>query len=166
MDTVLKLLCIVLLFFLFSCGKTYYVVRHAEREPATDNMTTDVLLSDAGKERATALRERLEDKNIRRIFSTNTLRTVATAKPLSEQIDVDIELYEPTDTAFATRIKKIRGNALIVGHSNTVDDLVNRLLGRDELKDLMDNEYDNLFLVKRKGGQYVLEKKKYGAVQQ
>lgn len=161
-----KFLIVGLLLFVFAgCGRMYYVVRHAEKEPQSDMMTSDVLLSDAGRERAAALRNALVHKDIRRIFSTNTLRTVATAKPLSEQIDVDIELYEPTDTLFVARLKGIKGNALIVGHSNTVDDIVNGLIGRTELQDLNNTEYDNLFIVKRKGEQNVLEKRKYGVAQ-
>ena len=153
-------------FFLLSCGNTIYVVRHAEKETTTE-MSTDVLLSDAGKVRAQALKDALHNQNIQRIFSTNTLRTLATATPLSEAAAVSIELYEPGDKSFAARLKRIkRGNVLVVGHSNTVDDVVNGLLGQTELTDLRDDAYDNLFVVKRRSKGYYLSRRKYGAVQE
>ena len=41
---------------------------------------------------------------------------------------------------------------LIVGHSNTVDDVVNKLCGEIKVPaDLPDSEYDNLYLVIKKG---------------
>jgi hypothetical protein len=47
---------------------------------------------------------------------------------------------------------------LVVGHSNTVDDIVNGLTGRAEMTDLADNEYGNAFIVKRKGSSYTFER--------
>ena len=65
---------------------------------------------------------------------------------------------------FIEKLKTIRkGNILVVGHSNTVDDIVNRLSQRTEIAaDLKDNEYDNLFILKRKGRGYLYKNEKYG----
>ncbi len=66
---------------LSSNAATFYVVRHAEKETATSNITTDVPLSAAGKERAEAFKKILEGE-VQLIFSTNTKRTTGTAQPL------------------------------------------------------------------------------------
>jgi broad specificity phosphatase PhoE len=131
-----------------------YVVRHAEKAELTDsvsmNLQNDLPLSEAGKVRAIVLRETLKDQNIDYIFTTNTLRTRSTADPLSEAIGVPFKLYEmDTIDRFISHVKNLpSGNVLIVGHSNTVDDIVNKLLGKKRLHaDLMDEEYDNMFVI-------------------
>lgn len=139
-----------------ACSTTsYYIVRHAEKETQTANMTSDVPLSAAGKERAEALKSELQNKKIQHIYSTNTLRTKSTAQPLSEVIGVSIQTYDHRDTSFVSKIKALpKGNVLIVGHSNTVDDLVNRFSPNAQLKDLPETQYGDLFIIKRKGKNY------------
>jgi phosphohistidine phosphatase SixA len=158
-----RIFLLVFLFFIYSCSTTkYYVVRHAEKEPAT-NMSADVLLSDAGKQRAIALKDKLKNKHIAYIYSTNYARTRGTAQPLSIATGVPIENYSPGDTAFITRLKNItKGNALIVGHSNTVDEIVNGLTGKNLLKDLDDATYGDLFIIKKKGKAYKFDKQHFG----
>jgi phosphohistidine phosphatase SixA len=163
------LLAIVFSFFLTSCSHTYYVVRHAEKaEPSsgtTMNTPDDPLLSEAGIKRAEALREKLQGENIRNIFSTNTKRTRLTAEPLSKHVGVAIQTYGPRpDSLFISKLKSLKSNTLIVGHSNTVDEIVNGLTKQKNLSDLADSEYDNLFVVKYKrffGTTIKYERKKY-----
>lgn len=159
-------------FFLLSCGNKIYVVRHAEKEGgidmATMKPTTDPPLSLEGNQRALKLKEILSNKNVKHIFSTNTLRTVSTAKPLKElYLGMPTQLYSSKPDsleAFIQKIKSIRkGNVLIVGHSNTVDDIVNKLAGKTVVPgDLKDTEYDNLFILKRKKRSYGFRNEKYG----
>lgn len=148
----LNVFCIL---FITSCSKTtYYIVRHAEKATAAPNMSSDVPLTDAGKARANKLRNMLQDKNVGFIFSTQTIRTTSTAKPLSEAIAVPISIYNPRDTssAFINQLKTIeKKNVLVVGHSNTVDHIVNKLTGKQILGDLPDSVYNNLFIVKKTG---------------
>jgi phosphohistidine phosphatase SixA len=141
--------------YLTSCSHTYYVVRHAEKAVpsagATMSTPDDPPLSDAGSKRAETLKEVLKDKKIRYIFSTNTTRTRLTAEPLSKYSGVNIQTYGPKpDSIFINQLKKLKHNTLIIGHSNTVDDLVNGLSNQTNLSDLADAEYDNLFIVKYK----------------
>ena len=50
-----------------------------------------------------------------------------------------------------------------MGHSNTVDDIVNKLCGEIKIpKDLPDTEYDNLYIVTKKGNRMKFENKTYG----
>jgi broad specificity phosphatase PhoE len=114
-------------------------------------MSSDVPLSSEGQRRAEALKTNLENKGITRIFSTNYIRTTSTARPLSESKGIRIETYNPGDTAFISRLKNIqKGKVLIVGHSNTVDDIVNKLTGQQLLTDLPDTSYGDMFIVKGK----------------
>jgi phosphohistidine phosphatase SixA len=71
-----------------------------------------------------------------------------------------IEIYGPTpDSAFVSLLRSKRKNVLIVGHSNTVDDIVNMLCGEIKIPgDLKDNEYGNLFIVKKKGRKFFFKR--------
>jgi phosphohistidine phosphatase SixA len=155
-----------------SCSNTIYVVRHAEKasgiDPATMMTMKDPPLTLEGEERALALKQMLSGKNVKHIYSTNTLRTISTAKPLKELfLDVPLQLYSTKPDSmdvFIQQLKAIRkGNVLVVGHSNTVDDISNKLCGSSVVAgDLKDNEYDNLFIIKRKGEKYSFKREKYG----
>jgi phosphohistidine phosphatase SixA len=154
------LLILTAAFLLTACSHTYYVVRHAEKETATGSMnSTDPPLTEFGKRRAGALKEILANKKIRHIYSTNTIRTKSTAQPVSDWFKIPIVEYGPRpDSMFIKMVKSKKENVLIVGHSNTVDDIVNGLMGRKVIpKDLDDSEYDHLFVVKRKRKKVVFE---------
>src|SRR6187397_1003489 len=166
------LLYLTIIIFSFSCNSVkYYVVRHAEKETASAGTTmitpNDPPLSAAGRVRAIELREALKGKGIRYIFSTNTIRTISTAQPLNElRGATQIEIYNTKDSLdqFIQKLKEIKkGNSLIVGHSNTVHDIVNKLCGEIKVPaDLPDTEYDNLYIVTKKGNHYRFENKTYG----
>lgn len=167
------ILYLLVLIIVSSCNSVkYYIVRHAEKETASTgtvmNTPNDPPLSATGRVRAIDLRETLKNKGIQRIFSTNTIRTISTAQPLNElRGDTQIEIYNTKDSLdyFIGSIQQIKkGNVLIVGHSNTVDDIVNKLVGEKKVPgDLPDSEYDNLYIVTKKGKHYKFENKTYGA---
>ena len=157
---------VILGFCLISCSRTVYVVRHAEKITSSDSsgkmMANDPPLSEAGKVRALVLKDELASKHVDHIYSTNTTRTRSTAEPLSQAIKVNVETYSNIDSLIST-IKSIKGNVLVVGHSNTVDDIVNKLCGQTKIaSDLKDGEYDNLFIVKIRGKKIIFHKRKYG----
>ena len=124
-----------------SCSRTVYVVRHAEKNTSDSigkMMANDPPLSEAGKVRALVLKNELAGKQIGHIYSTNTIRTRSTAEPLSQAIKINVELYGSIDSLIST-IKSGKGNVLVVGHSNTVDDIVNKLCGQVKIaSDLKD----------------------------
>lgn len=156
---------------LFSCGNTFYVVRHAEKVkmPAGAMEANDPPLSDSGNLRAITLKDELKGKNIKYIFSTGYKRTIATAKPLDEYLlNVQTQIYNPKKDsmdAFYQKVKAIKkGNVLIVGHSNTVDDIANALAGKTIVNgDLKETDYDNIFIIKRKGNKMNFKRITYGA---
>lgn len=169
----MRILTVLLLVVLLSaCGNTIYIVRHAEKEtgidPATMKPLTDPPLSHEGWERALLLKQLLSNKDIRHIWSTNTLRTRSTADPVNEQqVHKPLNIYSSKPDSLEAFIKKVtairKGNILIVGHSNTVDDLANKIAGKTVVPgDLKDNEYDNLYILKRKKNGWQFRAEKYG----
>jgi broad specificity phosphatase PhoE len=159
----LRSFCFIALLFLFSCKTTsYYIVRHAEKETAT--MSGDVALSAEGKQRAEDLKDLLQNKTVKAIYSTNYIRTKSTAQPLADAKNITIQTYDPRDTGFISRIKNINtGNVLIVGHSNTIDDLANQFMGTVVVPgDLPETQYGDLFIVKKKGKKYSFVKEHFG----
>ena len=157
---------VVFLVAFASCTRTVYVVRHAEKIAPTDSlakmMANDLPLSEAGKVRAIVLKEQLSGDHIKYIYSTNTSRTINTANPLGKAINVLVNIYSNIDSLVSI-IKSGKGNVLVVGHSNTVDDIVNKLTGQKKIAgDLKDYEYDNLFIVKIRGKKTFFRQRKYG----
>ena len=152
-------------FSIISCTRKVYVVRHAEKIAATDSlgklMINDLPLSEAGKVRAIVLKEQLNGEKIRHIYSTNFSRTKNTADPLSRAINVPVEIYNNIDSLVSV-VKTQKGNTLIVGHSNTVDDIINKLTGEKKLSDLKDFEYDNLYVVRIRGKKTFFKQRKFG----
>jgi phosphohistidine phosphatase SixA len=152
MPRIFILSCIAMTVFI-SCSHSYYIVRHAEKATQEATMSSDVPLTDKGKERAEAVKEILKDKKIAYVFSTNTIRTKSTARPTADYFHLTTEIYGPgPDSAFIRLLKLKKKNTLVVGHSNTVDDIVNMLCGKKKVdRDLPDTEYNKLFIVKMKG---------------
>jgi phosphohistidine phosphatase SixA len=142
----------LIVFTLCSCSHSYYIVRHAEKATQEANMSSDVPLTPAGEQRARAISEILHNKKIAYVFSTNTIRTKSTAKPTADYFHLTTEIYGPRpDSAFIRLLRSKKKNTLVVGHSNTVDDIVNMLCGEKKLGDLPDSEYSKMFIVKMKG---------------
>jgi phosphohistidine phosphatase SixA len=154
-------------FILISCRQTFYIVRHAEKEVASGSatmMSNDPPLTEAGKQRAEVLKEILKRKKIGYVFSTNTIRTRSTTEPVRAYFNLTTETYQPVpDQAFISRLLSLKKNVLLVGHSNTVDDLVNKLCGSVNIHaDLPDTAYDNLYVVRKKGKRLSFDNRKYG----
>ena len=157
---------VLLPLLLTACTHSYYIVRHAEKAASNGNMGSDVPLTAAGEQRALVLKDTLKNKNIAFVFSTNTIRTKSTALPTASHFVLATEIYPRVDTAFINKLKKLKKSALIVGHSNTVDEIVNGLCNQTKLSgDLNENEFDNLFIVKYRrffGTTITYQHKKYG----
>src|SRR5436309_1076402 len=161
-----------LLFFLLTsilltgCSQKYYIVRHAEKmKPegnATMTSTDNPPLSPVGEQRAEALKKLLKNKKIGSIYSTNYERTLATAQPLAADQKILIHTYSAVDSSFISELKEVKKNFLIVGHSNTVDDIVNGLMGKKVLSDLPDTAYNNMFIIKKKNKKYKFSNTHYG----
>ena len=132
---------------LCSCNYKVYVVRHAEK---SNSPADNPVLSAAGSERAVSLRETLKNKKIKKIYSTNTTRTQSTVAPLAAFLQIKTDIYPARpDSNFIKTLKSNATNQLVVGHSNTIDDVVNMLVGSKVIPDdLPDAAYDNLYIIK------------------
>jgi broad specificity phosphatase PhoE len=131
---------------------TVVVVRHAEKN--TDD-PRDPSLSEAGQERAIALRSVLKDAGVTDIYTTQYKRNRQTAEPLAQQSGISIvelpinagnSATYAQDLARAIRLTNRGRVVLIVGHSNTVPDIVKALSGTT-VPPITDSEYDHIFVV-------------------
>lgn len=134
-----------------SAAQAIFIVRHAERADAGTGgatmMATDPELSAAGRARAEALAVALKDAGITAIFTTEYKRTQQTAAPLAKALGLTVETVSSKDPASQiAKVKGTKGNVLVVGHSNTVPDIIKRL-GVDTPLKLGEADYDNLFVV-------------------
>ena len=138
-----------------AADQVIFVVRHAERAdtaggpPPPGMMANDPPLSAAGNERAKRLATLLASADVKHIFTTEFARTKQTAAPLAEANQVKGSVGSSKDTAaMAAQIRSAAGNALVVGHSNTVPEILKQL-GITQPISIAETEYDNLFVVVR-----------------
>ncbi len=115
-----------------------YLVRHAEKVddwPTTRELDAYRPLSPAGVARAESLAVRLKGEGIAALYSSRTTRSLATAEPLAratgKPIVADDATTKPDEMAtfLASLREKHAGDraVLIVGHSNTLPELLIRL---------------------------------------
>ena len=127
--------------------EAYYVMRHLQKG-AGDNPG----LTEEGQRCAAALARDLAGSRIRAIYASTTRRAQETAGPLGTRTNVAISLYDPRDTAgLVARVQAETGSVLVVGHSNTVPEIVERL-GGARPADLADDRYGEVWRVARTGG--------------
>lgn len=127
-----------------SDGTTFVVVRHAEK--ATDD-PEDPQLSEIGLRRAQRLAEVLADAPVVAVYATEFKRTRQTAQPTADRRHIPVNAYfsrgPAAESAARWRRDHDHGTVLIVGHSNTVPDLVTALSGQPAAP-MPDTEYDRL----------------------
>jgi broad specificity phosphatase PhoE len=138
-----------LLFLALICAvdaqSTIFIVRHAEK---ADSESKDPDLSEAGNARAQALARMLKDAGITRIFTTEFKRTQQTAGPLAKLLGLEVKSLAANDSAeLVTALHDENGNALVVGHTNTIPDLI-KALGIATPIAIPENEYDDLFVIR------------------
>ena len=124
---------------------TVILVRHAEKmvEPADDPE-----LSPMGAYRSKALAGWLKDSGIDHIYVTQFVRTKATAAPVAEATGAPVHELDAGATSDLVRALKERHRGetvLVVGHSNTVPEIVRGLGG--EMEDIDESEYSHLVIV-------------------
>jgi len=118
-----------------------YLVRHGEK--AGEHGDPD--LTAQGRARAEHVGILLQRAGVDHIFSTPTNRTRQTAAPLAQRTGVTVQLYDPRNPkALVEKVRALSGAVLVVGHSNTLPELV-RLFGGTQDLVIGDEEYDRLY---------------------
>jgi broad specificity phosphatase PhoE len=143
-----RLIASLLLFFLFAltaaAGPTIFFVRHAEKATTGGD---DMDISEAGRVRAESLATLLKDAEISAIYTTEFKRTQQTAAPVAKALHLEPAVISSKDRpALITKLQASSGNVLVVGHGNTIPDLI-KTLGITAPINIADNDYDNLFVV-------------------
>ncbi len=124
---------------------TFYLVRHAEKDYGDDP-----ILTKEGQARAERLMETLKNVDLAAVYSTDTKRTQATARPTAEDHNLKIVSYRPSlMRELSEKLRSLyRGKVvLIVGHSNTTPAMANYLTDSDEHPRFSELDYTNLYVV-------------------
>jgi phosphohistidine phosphatase SixA len=153
---------------------TVFLVRHAEK---ADGPGQDPPLSEAGRQRAEALARLLQSAGVRGVYTSQFLRTQQTAEPLARRLGVTASPVplsvkpsnprEVTEESIRELTKKVEAHAggavLIVGHSNSVPEVI-RVLGGDAVPKIDESRFDDLFVVTvYAGGRAKVVHLKYGS---
>lgn len=161
----LALLCVAPEVAAQTSGSTVWLVRHAERADAGMAATRDPELSEEGHARARELARLLGEAGVTSIHSTDYFRTRQTAAPLAAALGLEVQLYNPGDSASMERLEAAvhaPGRHLIVGHSNTTPATV-ELLGGDSMGPISELEYDRLYLLRLDAGTVETAVLRFGA---
>ena len=119
------------------------IVRHAEK---ADN-SQDADLSPAGRQRAETLERILKDANITAIFTSEFKRTQQTAAPTARATGITPTVVPGKDfAALVSKLREVKGNALVVGHGNTIPEIL-KALGIDTPVQIADADYSEIFVV-------------------
>lgn len=103
-----------------------YVMRHLQKAEGADPP-----LSELGRSNARLLQDLTRRHPPRAIYVSTTRRARETAAPLAEALGITPQEYDPRDTpALIARLRAERRTVLVVGHSNTVPDIVEGIGGR------------------------------------
>ena len=127
----MKKILYVFVFMLLTLGAfgqttTIYLIRHTEKVDNSKNPD----LSKAG------------------------LRTVQTATPTATSKNLEIIKYDPKTIDLEQLKKEHKGQAiLIVGHSNTTPDLVNKIINQKVYAPIDDTVFGNLYIITISGNE-------------
>lgn len=136
---------------------TVFLVRHAER---ADAPREDPPLLETGTAQAQLLARMLGQSGIKAIYTSQYLRTRATAEPLAKQLGIasvaiplKLSASNPREVSLESiqeitkQIYQRPGeNALVIGHGNSIPDVI-KALGGDVVPTIDEKEFDDLFVV-------------------
>jgi phosphohistidine phosphatase SixA len=130
---------------------TVVVIRHAEKESGN---AVDPALSAAGEARAALLARMFGDTKgagrIDAIYISAALRNRLTAAPLAQRLGIQ-PVVAPTDDpkGLARRVlhENSGGRVLIIGHINTVAEIVAALADRSDIPNIDEQDFGVMYIV-------------------
>jgi 2,3-bisphosphoglycerate-dependent phosphoglycerate mutase len=140
-------------FFESQTTTTIIFVRHAEKAATPED---DPALSPAGERRVAELTRQLIYADVvagvDAIYSTPYRRTLQTARPLAEALDLPIDRYDPDPGQYEAFLEDLvdrhKGKIiLVVGHSDTLPQLIAELGASKKVPPIAENEYDNIYII-------------------
>lgn len=151
---------LLLIFMNVACGQnasdettTYFLMRHAEKD-LSDPKNPNPDLTETGVERSVKWEKVLSHIDFDAVYSTDFIRTRKTATPIAEREKLSLIIYDHKNLDYTKFIQETRGKTvLIVGHSNSTPKFVNQLIGEERFKEIDENQYGMLFVVKLIGNQ-------------
>jgi 2,3-bisphosphoglycerate-dependent phosphoglycerate mutase len=128
---------------------TVVVIRHAEKETDAGG---DPPLSSAGRARAELLAHMFGDTHAGRIdaiYVSPTMRSRMTAAPLAARLGLTPVEQSADSAALARRVLREHtgGRTLVIGHRDTVNEIVEALSGVKHLSPIGDDEYGTMYVV-------------------
>ncbi len=145
------LLAVLAVFVASMTTTTVVLVRHAEKQLGT---IEDPPLTPEGEQRAQLLARMFGGREgagrIAGIFASDTRRAQRTAAPLAERLGIAVTVTGAKD--YDGIIARIRSEfsgrtLLLVGHSNTVPELVRRLARVQDVPEIPDADYGTIYVV-------------------
>lgn len=129
-----------------AAAPSVYVMRHLQKAEGQDPA-----LSADGALAAGRLASWFAEDRPTAIYASATRRARETAAPLAARLGLTVKGYDPRDTpGLVARVKAEAGTVLVVGHSNTVPEIVAQL-GGARPADLAETDYGDIFRVRRDG---------------
>ena len=155
---------------------TIFIVRHAEK---ADEPRQDPPLSEKGIRRAAELTRLLSASEIKAVYTSQFQRTKLTGEPVAKQSGATTTTFvlksdpanprrisdESTNESAAKFLQHTGQSVLVVGHTNSIPDLI-KALGGGSIGTIDEKTYDDLFIVTVYAkGQAKVAHLKYGAAE-
>ena len=126
-------------------SSTYYFVRHAEKN--TEQTDNPDLLPD-GEIRAANYANYFKNIKLDAVYSSNFTRTLETAKPTANAQNLETIVYNHSAIDYKKFLEDTKNQTVfIVGHSNTIPNFVNTIIGENFYDEIDESIYNHLYIV-------------------
>ena len=97
--------------------------------------------------------EILDEVQLDAVYTTDYERTQMTAAPIAVKKNLTVQIYDPAIIDL-DKFKEENKNkkVLVVGHSDSTPDFVNKMIGQDKYYQIDDDQNGSLFIVEIVGG--------------
>ena len=126
---------------------TYYLIRHAEKDRSNPEDQNPPLNED-GIARAALWTKVFQKIKFDEIYSTEYKRTQQTVSAISLESDIKLTPYSPNNLYSEDFKTRTQGKTvLVVGHSNTTPQFVNKIIGEERYENMDDSDNGSLYIV-------------------